>query len=129
MREQREKGAEKTSNKRVHGNCGVRIETIAVNEIAHALPERHHATKTYERGCEDLRPRGDVWVGGPSEPKETDWKCDGTDNHGWEALFWNRFAMLVVGFGEVCCGRVGDERRTHHNSHNKGRKWKIGHPE
>lgn len=69
MGKQREEGAEQRPDESINRNGAVRIKTIAIDEIAHALPERHHATETDERSREDLRDPGDVRVAGPSKPK------------------------------------------------------------
>lgn len=49
MREEREEGACKRPNESVHSNGAVGIKPVAVDQVAQALPERHHAAEADER--------------------------------------------------------------------------------
>lgn len=43
MGEKGEEGAEEAADKGIDGNRGVGVESVAVDEIRHALPEGYHA--------------------------------------------------------------------------------------
>lgn len=43
VREQWEESAEEAADESIYRDGGVRVEAVAVNEVAHALPEGHHA--------------------------------------------------------------------------------------
>lgn len=81
MREQREEGTRDGPDKCINRNRAVGVEPITVDQVAHALPERHHAAQADERDGENLRHPNDMRVAGPGEPEETDGQGNGADDH------------------------------------------------
>ena len=103
-REQRKPGPGNRPDERVDGDGAVRVETVAVDDVVHALPEGHETAHTEQGARQDLRHPGDVWIGGPLErhsqhsglgyccawrsnvptkPKQADREDDGSDDHWW----------------------------------------------
>lgn len=70
---ERKEGSSKRSDERVDGNGAIGIEPIAVNQVAHSLPERNHAAETEQGDRKDLWYPEDVRITGPGKPKETNW--------------------------------------------------------
>ena len=69
MRKQWEERACERANEGIDRDGTVGIEAIAVDEVAHTLPERHHAAKTEESNREHLWHPGDVGTASPGEPE------------------------------------------------------------
>jgi len=69
MCEQRKEGACEGPDERVDGDGAVRVESVAVDQIAQTLPEGDHATETDERNGENLRYPCDVWITRPRKPE------------------------------------------------------------
>jgi hypothetical protein len=44
MREEGKESARERPYKRIHSNGAVRVEAVAIDEVAETLPERHHAS-------------------------------------------------------------------------------------
>lgn len=69
MREQRKESSGERSDEGVDGDGTVRVEAVAVNEVAQTLPEWDHATKAYECNGQYLRYPCDVRIARPREPE------------------------------------------------------------
>lgn len=68
MREQRKEGASERPYEGIDSNGTVRVEAVAIDEIAETLPERYHASQTDEGDREDLRYPINVRVACPRKP-------------------------------------------------------------
>jgi hypothetical protein len=108
MCKQRKERSSKRPNESINRNSAVGVEAIAVDKIAHTLPERYHTTEPEERDRKDLRYPANVRIAGPREPEEAGWQRNGTEDHGRQPLFGYDFTVLGVRAGEVCGGAVGD---------------------
>jgi hypothetical protein len=115
-----EKGAGKRSDKGIDCNGAVGVEPVAVDEVAHALPKRDHAAKSKQGDGKHLWHPCDMRIACPCKPKQTGWKGDGSDDHGWQTLLRNDFAVLAVRAREVCGGAVGDDACAHDDSDDEG---------
>lgn len=68
MRKEGEESARERPYERVYSNGAVRVEAVAVDEVAETLPERHHASEADQCNREHLWHPVDVWVTCPGEP-------------------------------------------------------------
>ncbi len=62
----------------------------------------------------------------PGKHEGPDGQNDGTEDHGREAVFRNRFAVLDVGPGEARSGAIGDYARAEDDADNEGCEGKLG---
>ena len=69
MCKQWKESARERADEGIDRDGAVGIEAIAVDEVAHSLPERHHATKSEKGDGEHLRYPRDVWIASPGEPE------------------------------------------------------------
>lgn len=129
MREQRKERSKQRPNESVDSDGAVGVEAIAVNQIAQSLPERHHAAESNESCRKDLWYPANVRVAGPSEPEETDWQCDCSYDHRWEALLGYGLSVLHIGASEVRGGAVCNHASAHYDPNDEGGKRKLGHSE
>ena len=83
MREQWKESPRERTDERIDCDGAVGVEAVAVDEVAHTLPEGYHAAKTEESDRKHLWYPSDVWVASPGKPKETNRQRDGPNNHRW----------------------------------------------
>ncbi|KAK6602864.1 hypothetical protein H4I95_06801 [Botrytis cinerea] len=82
LRKERESTARKTSQERISGDGRICVPHVDIDDVIQALQENHQDTPPDEDTRDDLWNPGDVGVGGPGKPEESDGEDYGTEDHG-----------------------------------------------
>ncbi|TGO30796.1 hypothetical protein BPAE_0003g00810 [Botrytis paeoniae] len=81
---------------------------VDIDDVIQALQENHQDTPSDENTRDDLGDPGDVGVGGPGKPEESDGEDEGTEDHGGETFFGDHSAVFFELAREARFGDPGD---------------------
>ncbi|KAM0155729.1 hypothetical protein ACHAQE_006647 [Botrytis cinerea] len=105
---QRESTARKTSQERISGDGRICVPHVDIDDVIQALQENHQDTPPDEDTRDDLWNPGDVGVGGPGKPEESDGEDYGTEDHGGETFFGDDLAVFFELAREAGLGDPGN---------------------